>query len=58
MPEGTCMKCGLKYAGWALNQPVHLTCKCGGKIKVWSVNPPLYGSGMIPYATKQGAVAL
>ena len=35
MPEGICTKCGLKYAGWALNQPEHLTCACGGKIEVW-----------------------
>jgi len=38
MPEGTCIKCGLKYAGWALNQIEHITCKCGGKIAVWSAN--------------------
>ena len=41
MPEGTCIKCGLKYAGWALNQPEQLTCACGGKIVVWSANRKL-----------------
>jgi hypothetical protein len=57
MPEGTCIKCGLKYAGWALNQRQHLSCKCGGKIKVWSANECMYGNGKFLYAKTQFEVA-
>ena len=38
MPEGTCVKCGRKYEGWALNQPEQLICACGGKILVRAAN--------------------
>ena len=58
MPEGTCIKCGLEYAGWALNQPQHLACKCGGKIEVWSASHCVYGNGKLPYSKRQCEMAL
>jgi hypothetical protein len=34
IPEGTCLECGAKYVGWALENPNHGHCACGGELKL------------------------
>jgi hypothetical protein len=58
MPEGTCKKCGRKYAGWALKQREYLTCKCGGKIEVWSANDRVHRNERLPKSRGRIEVAL